>query len=358
MANKNAQIQFTFNWIYILIAGAVILLFFIGLVVKQKAVSEENLAVEISRILDSIFTGAGVAEKTKSSVSVGSLRDYTLQFSCQEGVSRFSIKGTSSSLEDSTNPLFSPSEIKSSTLSLWSLPYSLPFKVSDFLFITSPETKYVLLGQEEGFIEEFLEQTVEDEAVRFKVNRKVKQNLNAVSVENYENIRIIDFVGEISNERPVSENLKNVGELTAVQFLQGEQQVNFYEAIGGRWILLNKKGPIILLSFGDERDAVKYAAIFSGNNEIFECNMQKALQRLLFLDEIYENKLDEIKQKHNELISPVCKTFETGLTLSFEKKRLADIACLNGRCSNVVKEAKELNSINEKTREGFCYSLY
>ena len=57
---KKAQIQVTFNWVYILIAGAVILLFFIGIVVKQKAVSEENLATDVVRVMESIFTGAGV----------------------------------------------------------------------------------------------------------------------------------------------------------------------------------------------------------------------------------------------------------------------------------------------------------
>ena len=62
---KSGQVQITFNWIYILIAGAVILLFFVGIVVKQKVVSEERLATDVVDILDSIFTAAGVSSKTK-----------------------------------------------------------------------------------------------------------------------------------------------------------------------------------------------------------------------------------------------------------------------------------------------------
>ena len=58
---KKGQIQVTFNWIYITIAGAVILLFFFGIVVKQKAASEEKLSIEVVRILESILTGAGVS---------------------------------------------------------------------------------------------------------------------------------------------------------------------------------------------------------------------------------------------------------------------------------------------------------
>ena len=82
-AGKKAQIQVTFSWVYILIAGAVILLFFIGIVVKQKSISEENLATDVVRVMESIFTGAGVSEKTKNFVDISGLADYTLYFNCE-----------------------------------------------------------------------------------------------------------------------------------------------------------------------------------------------------------------------------------------------------------------------------------
>ena len=63
---KKAQIQFTFNWIYILIAGMVILIFFVSIVAKQKTSSEEHLNAEVVRVMESIFTASGVSEKTKN----------------------------------------------------------------------------------------------------------------------------------------------------------------------------------------------------------------------------------------------------------------------------------------------------
>ena len=89
---KKGQIQVTFNWFYVLIAGGVILLFFFGIVMKQQKVSEENLAYDVVRIMESIFTGAGVSEKTKNFIDTSGLVDYTLYFNCDEGTTDFGIK--------------------------------------------------------------------------------------------------------------------------------------------------------------------------------------------------------------------------------------------------------------------------
>ena len=81
-SNKSGQVQLTFSWIYIMLAGAIILLFFVGLVFKQQAAAEESLAFDVVQIMDSIFTGAQVSEKTKNFIDVSGLADYTLSFNC------------------------------------------------------------------------------------------------------------------------------------------------------------------------------------------------------------------------------------------------------------------------------------
>ena len=46
--NHKGQVEVTFNWVYILIAGAVILLFFVSLVVRQKRIFYKHLDVVLS----------------------------------------------------------------------------------------------------------------------------------------------------------------------------------------------------------------------------------------------------------------------------------------------------------------------
>ena len=137
--DKHGQIAVTFNWVYILIAGAVILLFFFGIVMKQKVSSEKTLTREVVDIMESIFTAAGVSEKTRNYIDMGGLRDEIFSFSCENAVSNFGMGEYNK--ENGIEPIFSPSEIRSRRFILWSLPYKLPFKVTDLLLqVPEPET--------------------------------------------------------------------------------------------------------------------------------------------------------------------------------------------------------------------------
>mgnify|MGYP005657314267 CR=1 FL=1 len=68
--SRKGQVQLTVNWIYIVIAGAVILLFFAGLVVKGKDAAEKNIAEDVVQVMGNVFTGAGVSEKTKKKIDL------------------------------------------------------------------------------------------------------------------------------------------------------------------------------------------------------------------------------------------------------------------------------------------------
>ena len=148
MTPKQGQVEVTFNWVYVLIAGAVILLFFIGLVVRQKAVSEEQLSIEVVRIMESIFTGAGVSEKTKNFIDISGLAEYTLYFGCSNEVGEYGILGTSARAENAIDPFFAPKEIKASQLIVWSLPYRLPFLMTRLRGVHSQRVQYLIAAHQ------------------------------------------------------------------------------------------------------------------------------------------------------------------------------------------------------------------
>src|SRR3989338_8150744 len=145
MNSRRAQVEMTFHWIYVLLAGVVILLFFVGIVVKQKTVAEQRLSTDLTLILESIFTAAGVSESTKIALATSGFADETLFFRCLDGATEYGFVGKGSPITDTVTPLFALEYLKGTQLFLWSLPYHLPYKVADLLFITSPSVKYVLL---------------------------------------------------------------------------------------------------------------------------------------------------------------------------------------------------------------------
>ena len=284
---KKGQIQVTVNWVYILIAGGVILLFFIGIVVKSKSSAEQQLVQDVVQVMGNIFTGAGVSEKTKNFINTKGLVDYTLEFGCDEGVSRFGVKGQGGKIEDSTQPTFSPTEIKTTNLILWSLPYKLPYKIIDFLFVTSANTKYFFIGDNQDFIDEFSKAT-SDKNPRLRVNWKHLLNVESARPEKNFQVRIVDTDGlTVKEGTNVPKNFVKLDDkkVTAVSF-SGKGQVDYFQKSGSVWNKLNKK-PVIIISLGGERDAAKYATIFAQNHKVYECNMQKAFKRLSLVNQIY-----------------------------------------------------------------------
>lgn len=295
--NCKGQIQITFNWIYILIAGAIILLFFIGIAAKQKVASEDRLTIEVVRVMESIFTGAGVSEKTKNFIDTSGLADYTLFFGCEEETSEFGIKESTARSQNSVNPIFSPAEISSSRLVVWGLPYRMPYKVMNFLMISSVNSKYFIVGSGNGFSREFINATN-----GFNV-QQISSLEDADPEKNFQ-VRIIDVDGSYVHEglaAPSKLQSLDSGRVSAVVF--EESKVTYYQMDEiGRW---SRLGDSQVVSLGGERDAAKYAAIFAANNDVYECNMQKAFRRLEYLNIVYGGKeivRDEIGGKLKELV--------------------------------------------------------
>jgi hypothetical protein len=378
MENKRGQIEVTFNWVYILIAGAVILLFFVGIVMKQKTVSEDRLSEDVVRIVESIFTAATVSEKTKNFIGVSGISEYTLYFDCENDVGEYGLVGKGGRVEESITPLFSPQNIKTSQLITWSLPYRMPYKVMDFLYVTSINTKYLFLAPnlqiaDNIFVREFMNVTE-----GFNVERISEYEYQDLDPESMYQIRIIDSgVGLIRDNGPVPEKLQKMEDdkVTAISFVT-PGQVNFYNKEGIRWELLNRN-PVPIISLGGERDAAKYGAVFSDDDESYLCNMNKAFHRLKYINQIYGG-LDigngiaggklmdmiqfyesqpEILSRKQSCISDI-KTASSSLSIALSQHQSNVLACLRSiNCLDLIESAQNIAEVNERLRLN-CLTLY
>lgn len=275
---KKGQIQLAFNWVYILIAGAVILLFFVGIVAKQKVAADEKLSNDVVVLLDSIFTGAGVSEQTKNFIDTSGLVEVPFYFTCYDGVGEFGVAGQGAAAQDEIVPLFSPSEIQTAELITWSIPYKLPFKVSDFLIVSSRNTKYYFAG---------FDVTIANATEGFNTEWVGFGGLATADPGNNRQVRIVDLQGNLLSQ-PLSPELQEYGsDLTGVNYLAPERRVVYYSYSETGWQPL---GDVPLLSLPGERDAPLYASFFAADDDQYLCNMQKALTRATLVHEIYQEK--------------------------------------------------------------------
>jgi len=393
--SKKAQVEVTFNWIYIAIAGAVILLFFAGIIVKQKIASEQTLDRDVMRIMENIFTAAQISENTKTVIDMGGLRDYVFYFNCEEGVSKYGLEGRSMPVEDQANPIFAPNKIQSSLLITWSVPYKLPFKVIDFLFITSSNTKYFLWGKT-PLSQDFsraISNVSSESKIKVDFNTAEIQDLSEINPGKNFQMRLIDFEGKLKTgdklPTAVEEKIAYLppGRVTAVSFHGAGASTSItYFVYENGWKEQNKK-PLNVISLGGESDAALYAAIFSGDDSIYQCNMRKAFQRLSYLNEIYGGpelatkgipggKLGEIisfyKARPELLMTSECVNYLTedpnqNVQAALQSHQNSANACLTlftageipTECTELVSTAVNLREANNNLAErGDCIPLY
>lgn len=365
--NKKGQLTLTFNWVYVLIAGAVILLFFIGVIVKQKSISEEKLSYDISRTLESIITAATVSEKTLNKIDTSGLTDYTIFFNCEiEGggfrdiFSGYGIEGTSATVETPIEAVFAPEEIQTAEIIAWSLPYNFPFKVMDLLMITSINTKYYVIADDSANFKEELENATSDSL-----------NIEFVDVSDYANlkagnnfhVRIIDFdesSNEVSDGKAVPEDFKGLddSQVSAVSFRDVKTAI-YHEKRGN---VFKETGQVVITSLPSvERNAAKFALIFAGSEDDYKCNMVKAFKRLQILAEVYEEKYNELVDYY-AVVEPTGNCATLLSTNHFPLFIVAATQCAEGGYEGCPYEtlensAQDIKNLNNNLGEG-CIGIY
>lgn len=373
---KQGQMTIQFNWIFVLGAGTVILIFFVGIIVKQQAISERNLSYEIVNILQSIITGATVSEQTKNFIDSSSLKNYVLEFHCEsegggfrEIFSGYGIKGSSASVETPIEAIFSPKEIQSNQIIAWSMPFKFPFKVMDVLMLTSLSTKYYFIGSSDPTFITELKNSTGGLNVDFIDSF---EEINAIG--NY-HVKIVDFDSgvdgsTITHNGYVPESLKSLrdSQVSAVSFM-GTGAVNFYEKSDAVFKKVNGAEVKLVSIKPAERDVSKYAIIFSSGEDAYKCNMMKVFKRLAIMVVAYSHKYEELKNYYDPSSlsfwvheNPSCHAILESLEKPLDFLLGSSQACSKfgyGQCrEDMVDWALEIKDKNEKLSEAGCITLY
>jgi hypothetical protein len=271
---KKAEADTQLNWIFILIVGAIILTFFTFIVIKQRGASEAKFAGKVSQQINTILVGAKAASGTVQEITTP---DVSIRFTCND----YYIGVASQRLGNKV--VFSPEYIEGSKIITWTLDWDTPFRVTSFLYITTPDIRYV-----------FVSEDIEGEAVRRVIEALPEQlNKEIISIADYEagnlqdegdkkirfvfvNLRGMFTIPTEFEEREVSGVSINT-EAKTIQFLTREEgeltRGNEYQYVGVEEV---------------------YGAIFTDKEENYRCLAERAYTRLNMVSRVYTQKLNEI----------------------------------------------------------------
>ena len=295
--HKKAQIEAGVNWIFIIVAGAIILLFFASVAAWYKSNQETKISGQVVVKLDSMFTSAIESPRTAKRVSIP---DLPIHFTCDDDCNEFGcpsyFSGGAVSRDSATEVVFTMANLEANNLISWSLNFKIPYKVTNFLYLTNDQIRYIII----------YDTSTEDlfEAVNDVLSENPHLNLEAffddgsLEFEDYND----DFVRVVSL-------IQNTYQEDDFEEFFSDSDFDFVEVSGNEI-----SGSVF---YGSELTGVQYygipmliGAIFSENSEFYKCNVNKALLLSSYVSYVYEKRTEWIES--NLPITPEDKSYCIG----------------------------------------------
>ncbi|HIH37829.1 hypothetical protein J4460_00335 [Candidatus Woesearchaeota archaeon] len=341
--SKKAQVEVQFNWVFVLIAGALILLFFVTLVSKAKVTAEKNMATDVLQKLDTIIAGSQTSAGTVQTLDFPKLET---SFSCDG----YRISDIQAPVE---RAYFAPSSIKDDKLIVWTLEYDMPFRIMNLVYMTSPGVRYIFDGDGSDAFQKRIKGEIPHQV---GLPEEVSTDWNTALYEKSSyRVRIISFNADpdpsilttVKKSTPLARiTAVKIGTPSPITIAPSKQEIygdlTFYRsnAAGTGFVQVGTAKYVGL--------PMLFGAIFSDDPEFYACAVGRVNNRLQNLLIITETKKSVMKG--NFLPTNVCYSIYTS---TFPTPHLSISA--SGGVTGDVNQWSLFNSISETKSCGLLY---
>lgn len=339
------MLEVQFNWIFILIAGAVIMAFFFSIVQKQRSISEQKLALTVLNEFDAITTGASVAKGTAQRIDIPRSG---IDFACSdECTCAFQVGPWSRDYGDKL--IFAPKRIVGKDVVFWALDWSVPFRVTNFLLVTNDRIKYFFVYDDSTASQQLkrrLESDLPDQvnADFITADRICPEGPECVKNENYQQVKFV-FLETVPN---IVEDAFKDTDLTAVH-ITGTDAL-FFHCPRGRIGTCDQEPESPTQFIGD---AGLYGVIFAYDWNMYKCNMRAATARLGYISQIFAGRTDTLRADPSFLDCP----YSTDALTTLGSTARAQSNTLDNFLS-ITAQTKALETQNEQLLRQSCPTVY
>ena len=315
--NKKAQISMQFNWIFVIIIGAVLIGFFFSAIQSGAKSSEKKISVSLAKHFETILFTTGQVPGTFKTYETPQV---DLTFTCDDSEGLYNYKVGDLKVRDTKyDVVFAPHKLVGKSIITWTQKWSVPFSVGTFLYVTNKQHLFVIYkGDSKNHqIDQVLEVLPENLSLYI-----VDKNNDFPSDElNFDQYTYVFFADDLPNIDP-SKIIRNKNKpVTIVVFYPAKNDVFSY---GDVFIMTPKefrqfsinaypKSSLIglsqsmnassnqpagravsrkeLIHSGYFGKASFFGAVFSSSKEEYDCNMRKAFHELTILTILQKNKI-------------------------------------------------------------------
>ncbi|RLE39569.1 hypothetical protein DRJ17_00010 [Candidatus Woesearchaeota archaeon] len=309
---RKKAITVQLSWIYILIAGAMILIFFSRVIVYVQGYGEKTITDNIRDQLNDAFVKIRADRLFFQQLQTP--KDFKLE-RCDFGKMYYKIGR--SSLK--TQGIYSPSYLKPSQeqLLLWTLPWEMPYWIDNMLYLTSPEVLYVFIEDQWGYVKELLEDPTyglpanisrvvisHEDFSRF-VSTKQKNVFKEIiqKIDSFYKVKFVmvdaatDFGEGQDLQLTFPEEVMRKTD-TAINILpdegygglDGAGEIQFFDVVGAEFTP-GKTRPYLGRS-------LVFAAIFAQDAQQYECNLQYFMQRFKDVNQFTQKRAEMLYESY------------------------------------------------------------
>lgn len=354
-SNKKGAVEVQFNWIFVLIVGALILVFFINISNAQRKSADQTLAYDLLSKVDLIMNGALTIPKTGQ---VFDMPNIPFNLECN----RVTALGVSRQFPDRIT--FGPDELKGKKLVIWSQDWTVPFKVSNFLYLTTSNVRYVIVANSDdpqySVAEDWYNKLPENitkeisnlSSLKDKKNYKIKLIFlsqidpleGTAGYDNLTNMQLPDFIKNLPNGAVSGAYINE----DSIRFIVKEQ-----DPIKGAY--LNFDGATETKIYGDP---MIFGAIFAENLEEFNCSYAKAFERLHYVSEVYQTRetelIDAYRGEYSDRVE--CSNFTGTRSPDFIARISEEATAMN--IEGISAAAETVASDNNAALRASCAPIY
>lgn len=273
---KRGQVETPVNWVFVLVAGAIILLFFAIVIFRMQSTTTKQSQATLITNLNSIFTGTSLSSET--SAIIENLPKQNIHFECQG----YSLGDLTGGFEDRLT--FAPSILSLQPLIVWSVSWNVPFFVSNFLFLTNPNLRYVFVYNPESSQARNLKNRIEQSLS--KDITKIFVTSASQIVENGAETKFIFIDTNIEALHPsfhdIKINIQKINNNGIIEFYTKEQNTDAFEL---------KLSPSSIFF----EDTTLIAGIIVDDAEYLDCMMNKAFERYKEVSYILNQRVLSLK---------------------------------------------------------------
>lgn len=320
---SRGQISLQFNWIFVLIIGAVILAFFLTVINNQEKRADAEQATELVKTVDNVFTAISTNPDT---VETFTMSEADIRFDCEPGLSQYYIQGAGP-VDTSNQAIFVPSEMEGKEVTMWTQTWHAPFPVMVVTHLASDRMTFLIVNDTSTTIEERLYREMPDE---FDKHLVTETQLEGVSSTGYDRYVIITTDDNLLVPSAIEDKarIRVIKSLSGGEFPKGK-------------ITFKHDGASEVREYVTE--PMLWGALFTEDAETYNCTVEKARMRQRMLATIIKDRLDDLSQ---EMQHTACDTY-----LSSASTPLEDLAG-DSTLSDLADEMESVKSTNDLIKRG------